>query len=45
MYPDGKDAVELEDEIDAEQQALDMTFDLLGLHSDKLGAVRTARFA
>ena len=37
--PEGPDAVEMEDEINEQQQALDMTFDLLGLHSEKVNSI------
>jgi hypothetical protein len=36
LDPDGRDAVEMEDEIDAQQQALDMTLDILALHGERL---------
>jgi hypothetical protein len=39
--PEGPDAVEMEDEINEQQRALDMTFDLLGLHSDKVDSIAT----
>jgi hypothetical protein len=39
--PDGPDAEEMEDEINEQQQALDMTLDLLGLHSDKVNSIGT----
>jgi hypothetical protein len=37
--PNGPDAVAMEDEINEQQQALDMTFDLLGLHSDRVNVI------
>lgn len=39
--PDGPDAEEMEDEINEQQQALDMTLDLLGLHSEKVNSIGT----
>lgn len=37
--PDGPDRVEMEAEIDEQQQALDMTLDLLGLHGEKVASL------
>ncbi len=37
--PNGPDAEEMEDEINEQQQALDMTFDLLALHADKVNSL------
>lgn len=39
--PNGPDAEDMEDEINEQQQALDMTLDLLGLHSDKVNSIGT----
>lgn len=42
LDPDGIDATEMEEEIDEQQRALDMTIDLLGLHSDKVNSIGSA---